>query len=342
MYFFPQKNGSYDGLPGSHSAQSQRKSRTGHPFMIFLVLWNVIITLAVVSCIFPMNSSLSASSGHANELVSAPVLVTENPLLLDNMNSSTTELVALPLEYPVTTTALEARQENPTHKYLTIGLRVAQATSPAFAGFGLWGLITDCIDFSEDHSKPAPGVKCVIGAIGTALGGGLIAHSFYEHGDAVWGKIKDVGLIWLGNENNVKRDLKMVAAVEDDLSKAMRSEVRHIGDWNGTVSGGLSQRDGQARSYPVFGARVRDVDVHFAYLGDQHGDNSTMLRMGFGPGPVTEQNNRRLGRRNVKFNAQHFSEGGLDIKAERPSGDKGGTLGATGQRPYIVIIGHYK
>ncbi|KAH0437907.1 hypothetical protein CcaCcLH18_03583 [Colletotrichum camelliae] len=326
MYFFPQKDNNYDGLPGSHSTQSHRKSRTGHPFMTFLVLWNVVITLAVVSCIFPMGSSPSTSHDNAKELVSTPIVASESPVSLENINSSTTGLVALPLESPVTTTALETRQESAARRYMTLGLRVARYSSPGFLGFGIWGLVTDCKDFSEDTSDPGSGAKCVVGALSTAVGGILAAQPVLNYAMETWGKVTDLGLMWLGNDSPVKRDLELVAAVEDNLSKAMRSKVRHIGDWNGTFSGGLSQRDGQARSYPVFGARLRDLDVHFAYLGDQYGDNTTILRMGFGPGPVTEENNNRLGRRNVKYNAQHFSEGGLDIKAERPNGESGGTL----------------
>ncbi|KAI6084020.1 hypothetical protein F4821DRAFT_243615 [Hypoxylon rubiginosum] len=114
--------------------------------------------------------------------------------------------------------------------------------------------------------------------------------------------------------NNVKRGLIMERA-ESVLSSAYRAEVRHIGDWDGTMPGQLEKRDPDVEALPVFGINLNGRDFHFAHMGFDPANNSSSFRFGMGPGPETENNKRRLRARGddkPKYNTQFFDRGGLD------------------------------
>ncbi|KAI1395572.1 hypothetical protein F4819DRAFT_492366 [Hypoxylon fuscum] len=91
----------------------------------------------------------------------------------------------------------------------------------------------------------------------------------------------------------------------------MGFEVGHIGIWDGNLPG-LSKRDPNAIPRHVFGTNIHGRDYHFTYMGIQ--SNNTYFRIGFGPGPRTSKNERRLSaREDTNYNQQHFDGGGIDF-----------------------------
>jgi hypothetical protein len=173
--------------------------------------------------------------------------------------------------------------------------------SVAVVGFGMsiWGLADDCADFSEGKELKS-GIKCIWGAISTAVAVGVGVHGVVLFG----GRVYDTGVILYNTKH--KREL------EDALSTKFQTKVRHIADWDGSMPYTLKKRD-IAEPIPVFGLTVNGRDLHFAMIPDEN--NSTVFRMGHGPGPDTESN-RRLRRRNMKYNNQIFEHGGLDFSIE--------------------------
>ncbi|KAF9877072.1 hypothetical protein CkaCkLH20_05338 [Colletotrichum karsti] len=213
---------------------------------------------------------------------------------------------------------LQNRQESQFRRYGRVGLRIARYAAGPTLGFGFWGLVDDCKDMSEKEDKVASGVKCVIGSIGTAMGAGLTLHDGWIKVQEYWGKVNAVGLYYLNDGAGVvKRDLELL---EEKMSSALRSEVRHIGNWDGTSIGDVFKRDDENTTYPVFGATMNGMDLHFTVTGGE--GNRTNFRIGYGPGPDTDKNTQRLRRRNVQYNKQYFSKGGLDFKVEQTHLDK--------------------
>ncbi|KAJ3548453.1 hypothetical protein NM208_g1000 [Fusarium decemcellulare] len=144
------------------------------------------------------------------------------------------------------------------------------------------------------------GVRCVFGAVSTAIGVAVGVHGIVLIG----GRIYDTGVVLFNDA--VKRD------IEDALSSGFNTQVRHIADWDSYMPYDVGKREA-VEPVPVFGMTINDKDMHLTIMPGEN--NSTRIRIGHGPGPDTESN-RRLRPRNEKYNKQIFESGGLDFVVE--------------------------
>ncbi|KAF5008735.1 hypothetical protein FDECE_4972 [Fusarium decemcellulare] len=195
---------------------------------------------------------------------------------------------------------IQARQDEPVpgrfDEHTRLGLK---ALAVANLGFSLWGVADDCRDFSEGEGVKSD-VRCVFGAVSTAIGVAVGVHGIV----LVGGRIYDTGVVLFNDA--VKRD------IEDALSSGFNTQVRHIADWDSYMPYDAGKRE-VVEPVPVFGMTINNRDMHLTIMPGEN--NSTRIRIGHGPGPDTESN-RRLRPRNEKYNKQIFESGGLDFVVE--------------------------
>ncbi|KAH6885442.1 hypothetical protein B0T10DRAFT_564214 [Thelonectria olida] len=272
--------------------QHRRWLRIGYGILGLLLIWNLFLSAGLLFS--PRGYMPVAEPGESH-------LASHN--LSSDMAALSTNLEREDGTFSLETRGtgeLQVREDQPVpgqfSRYTTLGLKTIAVTN---IGFGMWGVFDDCRDFSDGQGVKS-GVKCVYGAVSTAIGVAVGVHGFVLFAGAV----RDTGLVIV---NQVyKRD------VEDHLSNSFKTKVRHIADWDGTMSDGTVKRD-VGEPVPVFGITLNDRDMHFSLY--QGADNSTRIRIGHGPGPDTESN-RRLRNRNEKYNNQVFEKGGLDFVVE--------------------------
>ncbi|KAI1852602.1 hypothetical protein JX265_003084 [Neoarthrinium moseri] len=177
--------------------------------------------------------------------------------------------------------------------------------------WSLYSAATACEEANEAQSgakKVKPTVNCVgsvlahIGTSALALGGGVIAVAHLSQDFRLPGPLQ-------GLSQYLPHKAKREALA--GLSEALGVEVRHLGHWTDTVTG-LERRDETPVVRPVFGAKVRGVNIHFSVLDDREEDGNVTtrgLRIGFGHGG----SGGLLGARDVSY----FKEGGIDYEAQR-------------------------
>ncbi|KAF5023774.1 hypothetical protein F66182_4167 [Fusarium sp. NRRL 66182] len=230
------------------------------------------------------------------------------------------------------TSALIERDPSHFESNTRLAINIAKrSTLVATGAIGFWGLIRECRSFSED-GETEDGIICVAGSIGTAISAVThireIGNWFITYGkeiavlalgdftqDAI-NRLQGIGpyLNGVGLESigTTKRDHLYSRAAEAS-SKSLGLEVRHIGFWDGSMPGQPKARDASTVDRPVFGFNNRGTDYHFTLMDDEPGLNKTHIKLGHGPGPVTEHNKRKLHARKQKYNGQWFDRGGLDI-----------------------------
>lgn len=131
-------------------------------------------------------------------------------------------------------------------------------------------------------------------------------------------------------QNNARDLGRLYRRVEDRLTSKIGVEVRHIGFWDGTVrqnnslSGMEKRENGNGEGIiPTFGLQRDGVEMHFAYYG-QTADKFEKIKIGYGPGPETEENKRRIKARDLmtdldnilaapQYNQYYFDSGGIDM-----------------------------
>ena len=98
-----------------------------------------------------------------------------------------------------------------------------------------------------------------------------------------------------------------------DLSDGLKTEVRHLGTWNGVESN--KKRDsGPVLPLEVFGIKRGGQDFHFTYMGrDTEGKDS--FKLGLGDGGV--QPNKKGRRQNqLTYDNFYFTTGGIDFAVQ--------------------------
>lgn len=221
-----------------------------------------------------------------------------------------------------------------------LGMWVSRITSAPTLGYGIYGLVGDCKDYSED-GKPESGNKFVPNAIWTAVATIACLNAYgdwaYEIGPqlSTWAanKAQDytARALEMGLGPYVDRMRHIVSRrdnfpplllegrdhilrrAEDHLSGQLGVEVRHIGFWDGSMPGQPAKRnENEEVEYPVFGLQHDGQDFHVALIGQDPETNYTVIKLGNGPGPQTAQNEGRLQGRAARYNAQVFDRGGID------------------------------
>ncbi|KAK2808464.1 hypothetical protein FQN50_004672 [Emmonsiellopsis sp. PD_5] len=159
----------------------------------------------------------------------------------------------------------------------------------ANAAVKFYSLQKDCKEFGEDTGSA---FICIWNSIATIIGMGVLLHQANEVRGHLGTRLRDNGWHVPG------------------ITK--REEVAEL---SGLLSddGDLSKRDDNGEVIPrhVFGTNLAGQDVHFAYVRAEN--NASHFRLGYGPGPETENN--RLHSRAIKvgYNRNYFDKGGLDF-----------------------------
>jgi hypothetical protein len=97
------------------------------------------------------------------------------------------------------------------------------------------------------------------------------------------------------------------------LSDGLKTEVRHLGTWDGIETNQKRDESGPAVPREVFGVKSRGQDFHFTYMGrDAEGKDS--FKLGLGDGGFEPNNKER--RQTVTDNNFYFSSGGIDFAAQ--------------------------
>lgn len=192
----------------------------------------------------------------------------------------------------------------------------------ANGAIAFWGIVEDCKEFAKEGDVKA-GITCVWDAISTLVGFACAGQQAYKSWVTLDQRLRQNGWTIAGlaggrapYANQIPGGIgkrEAIPMIEDVLSKALRSEVRHIGDWHQQNSPLVARDEGDDDSgygQPVFGLDVGGVPMHISYMGETN--NGSRIRLGHGPGPETTLNKRRLqGRSSQKYNNQFFDSGGL-------------------------------
>jgi hypothetical protein len=97
------------------------------------------------------------------------------------------------------------------------------------------------------------------------------------------------------------------------LSDALKTEVRHLGTWDGIDTNQKRDESGPAVPREVFGVNNRGQDYHFTYLG-RDTDGKDSFKLGLGDGGFETNNKER--RQTVTNGNFYFSSGGIDFAAQ--------------------------
>ncbi|KAF5020543.1 hypothetical protein F66182_7442 [Fusarium sp. NRRL 66182] len=288
-------------LENGHSAaelhQLRRWLRIGYGSLALLFTWNLLLSAGIL---MPLRSTTLPAMPQVPVMADySPSIEVVDSHLNSESNNEISSLESRSEKNISDIVDLQVDQDGPVDgrysRHTTLLLKTIAVTN---VGFGLWGVVDDCRDYSEGEGAKS-GIKCVYGAISSAVAVAVGVHGVILIG----GRIYDTGVVLF---NTVKRD------VEDALSDTFKTKVRHIADWDGSMPYGMEKRE-VVEPVPVFGMTMDGRDMHFSVLPGE--GNSTRFRIGNGPGPDTE-NNRRLRARNLKYNNQIFESGGLDFVVE--------------------------
>lgn len=205
-----------------------------------------------------------------------------------------------------------------------------QAFAVANAGVQIFNIVKDCKEWNEESTSA---FNCVWASISTVIGFAVLVDRAIIFRGNLAHRLSESG--WHVPGINKRDELPQL---EDYLSSVLRSEVRHVGIWDGVdhETRSLSERsNGAVKAVPryVFGANFQGRDMHFTYMGELN--NGSHFRFGNGPGPETENNRQRLKSRVVhKFNNQYFDNGGLDFIGQTdPTNNNNGGIYITPEDP---------
>ena len=208
-----------------------------------------------------------------------------------------------------------------------MGLKIYAVANAPVTWFGL---IASCQQFTQETGN---GFQCVFGAISQviavatlayqgAVWRGQLATALTNNGWHVpginkrdeWASIMYVDLVVAVFEKRKKRKLLTLDCYRArDLSDGLKTEVRHLGTWDGIET--HQKRDsGPAVPREVFGVKSGGQDFHFTYMGrDAEGKDSFKLGLGDGGFPP---NNKERRQNQVTDNNFYFSTGGIDFAAQ--------------------------
>ncbi|KAM0271139.1 hypothetical protein ACHAQH_009188 [Verticillium albo-atrum] len=224
---------------------------------------------------------------------------------------------------------------------------VNRVAGPPAIGYAIYGLVGDCKEYAE-NGEPVDGNKCIPNAIWTVVGAIMCVHGYGEwsielaqklqtyamtrYGEIMGDMLQNTGGIDLGpyvrsgNEHHaepVKRAI--VLGAEAQLSAKFGHEVRHIGEWDGSMPGQPARRS-KGQNHPVFAFSREGQHFHMAFMNVNPKNLEARVKIGHGPGPETTLNKRRLQSRRAddsQYNAQYFDRGGLDGFGQHSGVDDG-------------------
>lgn len=228
---------------------------------------------------------------------------------------------------------------------------VVLASMTALAGISLLGIVGDCKELQKDDSN-TNGVVCVGGSIATAISIASVIKNngmyFYELAKAASIKALDYAASttfakFVGGYVGAmgpfmrppttlpggKRDdshifdsenSHLFKRVEEHLTSRFQVDVRYIGFWDGSTRNDSHAdmiKRGEDGTIPTYALNIERQDVHFAYMGLNSANQST-VKIGHGPGPETKENKRRLKPRwfnsdYPRYNNYYFDKGGFDM-----------------------------
>jgi hypothetical protein len=202
-------------------------------------------------------------------------------------------------------------------------------------GFGLWELVTSCRAYAKSEDVEQNRYSCIKGAVFTVLAALALRRGYGEMSIALAKSLDTKARVTAGellgelvemhdwnlgpnvrNPNEFPRSVKLHRRMEDILTQQLGHEVRHIGMWNEPKLNPLSKR--QEKQHPVFALQHGSQDLHIAIMDIDPITMERRVKLGYGPGPRTKLNERRLQSRDGVekiYNQQYFDSGGLDAKA---------------------------
>ncbi|KAK2753333.1 hypothetical protein FQN55_003462 [Onygenales sp. PD_40] len=200
-------------------------------------------------------------------------------------------------------TDISTRQAPTRNDYKQWGFLGIKTFLAANAAVKFYSLQKDCKEFDSDVGSA---FLCIWNSIATIIGMGVLVHQAIEVKGHLGTRLRDNG--WQVPGITKREETEELSGL---LSSVLRTEVRHIGVWD-SDGGDLSKRDaGEVVSSHVFGTKLAGRDVHFSYIGGDGNNASSTFRLGYGPGPESENN--RVKRRGFVYNKTFFDKGGLDF-----------------------------